>query len=190
MHKGNYIFSTEAHPFDIDAVRRGGHFAGSGNVNGKGEGKGEGNGDGGGNVGIGSGDVTFSKAPTRAAKTPPQQHPEPQRQQQKDTPELSGPPWTRSKGHGTSSPPLPSTDSAGSRDGASSPALETIAATPRRSSSSSAAGGGDDGVAVGCGGAECGGLSTWAGRRASRGESHHLGPEGWRDPNILLWAQV
>ncbi|CAM9853566.1 unnamed protein product [Ascophyllum nodosum] len=26
LHKGNYVFSTEAHPFSIDAVRRGGRF--------------------------------------------------------------------------------------------------------------------------------------------------------------------
>ncbi|CAM9824254.1 unnamed protein product, partial [Ectocarpus sp. 8 AP-2014] len=35
IHKGNYVFSTEAHPFSIDTVRHGGHFP-SGSHNGNG----------------------------------------------------------------------------------------------------------------------------------------------------------
>ncbi|CAM9366589.1 unnamed protein product [Ectocarpus sp. 13 AM-2016] len=210
IHKGNYVFSTEAHPFSIDAVRRGGHIpGGSRNGNGGGSASSSSSSSSSNSCGIsdsddsrsrqgaepgvigtevGSVDVDTTQEPAkeqhqqadqeqrRKTQAPP---PKPQQATEEEGKKTatSRRPKRRWWQWGRTRPSVGSYNSAPEEYGISPPP------SPR---SSDGGGGGSAGASAAIGDGGC-----WAARRASAAAegNHRLGPEGWRDGNILFWAQ-
>ncbi|CAM9915285.1 unnamed protein product, partial [Ectocarpus sp. 12 AP-2014] len=216
IHKGNYVFSTEAHPFSIDAVRRGGHIPG-GSRNGNGGGSsstisstsstsstsrnscgisdsddiGSRQGAEPGVIGteVGSVDVDTTQEPAKQ-----QQHQQADQEQRRETqgPPPQPPQATEEEGKKTATSRRPkrrwwqwgrTRPSVGSYNSAPEEYGISPPPSPR---SSDGSGGGSTGASAAVGDGGC-----WAARRASAAAegNHRLGPEGWRDGNILFWAQ-
>ncbi|CAM9934739.1 unnamed protein product, partial [Ectocarpus fasciculatus] len=202
IHKGNYVFSTEAHPFSIDAVRRGGHLSG-------GSRNGNGGSSSGRSCGISDSDNSSSRqgdepglivteaggvdvdTTQEPAKQQQQQQQQADQKQRRETQEPAPNQQQATEGAKTNSP-QPKQGWWRWRKPRSSLGKTNLAAEghdifPPPPQSSDGGGGGSDGAraaAVGDGG-------CWAARRAAAAAegNHRLGPEGWRDGNILFWAE-
>lgn len=171
MHKGNYVFSTEAHPFSIETVRRGGHSSAGGGATGNRSGS-----NGSDEVSNGVGRDTQTLAKTTVEEKGQQQEQKNLEQGDKVHQAQTQRGWwhkvkvwySRSRGRSRRLPKSqPSPNNAGSRDEDS-----------RYSGVGDGVGDVDD-------------YATWAAWRASAGERHHrLGPESWRDSKIVFWAQA
>jgi len=177
LHKGNYVFSTEAHPFSIDTVRRGG------------------------GAGAGAGGRRRSGDPSLNEDTifiPDALEKEQERRGRRQEQGSHEQEDVSQRDAGSSPTPSPDVETTPSQR---SPPKTRIADAPSGSDADDDNDGGEresdirDGGAGESGGGRFGGggykFPTWSAWRASLGEVHHrLGPESWRDPKILLWAQV